>query len=342
MAPSATKSRSLLPDEQFWKRYSPHHEFPLSTVASVGIHLIGFGLLAMIGYAVFSIVRDADKPIATRAVALAEEPSGGGGGRKDGAGNAPGVGDPAEDAVPTPPDRPENPVAPTPEKTEFDKVDRSALKLDSVADPTTQRLVEEGGRQVDAIAGLAASARKRLGVLAGEGKGGPGKGGGDGTGRGKSGGSGVGDGTGDGASVRERRILRWTLIFNTRDGSDYARQLAAFDAILAIPDPKNEENYLVIRDLQQRPARPRVEDISEIKRIFWIDDKRASVQSLAIALQLKPVPRHIVAFFPPEFEEKLLRLELNFRGNQEEDITETRFDVFRSGGTYDVRVISQR
>src|SRR5262245_56414879 len=28
------------PDERFWKRYSPHHEFPLSTVGSIVVHAL--------------------------------------------------------------------------------------------------------------------------------------------------------------------------------------------------------------------------------------------------------------------------------------------------------------
>jgi hypothetical protein len=150
-------------------------------------------------------------------------------------------------------------------------------------------------------------------------------------------------GPGSGANDRVKRPLRWTLIFNTRDGHDYKAQLKAFGAILAVPDPTNADNYLVIRDLDQKPAQPKPEDISQIHRIYWVDDKPASVRSLATALGIPP-PRHFVVFFPQEFEDELLKLELSYRGKQENQIAETRFEVRRGRGgrAYDPVVVSQR
>jgi serine/threonine protein kinase len=145
------------------------------------------------------------------------------------------------------------------------------------------------------------------------------------------------------AKERAKRQERWTLLFNTRDGHDYKAQLKAFGAILAVPDPSNPDNYLVIRDLDQKPAQPRAEDISQIQRIHWTDDKPASVRSLASALGITPLP-HFVVFFPQEFEEELLNLELSYRGKKENQIAETRFEVRRGRGrrAYDPVVVSQR
>src|SRR5437763_15439979 len=41
------------PEEQFWQRYSPHHEFPLSTTTSVVLHALIFGLLVLLAYVLF-------------------------------------------------------------------------------------------------------------------------------------------------------------------------------------------------------------------------------------------------------------------------------------------------
>jgi hypothetical protein len=36
-----------LPDENFWQRYSPHYEFPLSSVTSAAIHIIAIALIVV-------------------------------------------------------------------------------------------------------------------------------------------------------------------------------------------------------------------------------------------------------------------------------------------------------
>jgi hypothetical protein len=132
------------------------------------------------------------------------------------------------------------------------------------------------------------------------------------------------------------------MVFSTFNGQDYAKQLKSLGAYLAIPDPQDPSQFRVIRDLGKRPVHGEREDVSNINRIFWIDDKPQSVMSLATALGLKPLPTRIVAFFPEELEKKLLRLEKGFRGLKEEDVRETRFEVILVGpGHYEPRVVSQ-
>ncbi len=177
-------------------------------------------------------------------------------------------------------------------------------------------------------------------MAADKGKGGPGVGGGEGGGTGPGTGNDVGPGTGK--NKREPRVLRWTLIFNTRDGNDYANQLAGLGAILAIPSPKDPNVYLVIENLNERPVKPRQEELASIKRIYWVDDKAASVSSLARTLGLPGAPPHVVAFFPESLEADLLAMELRYRGLREEQIKETRFEIRRTGGVYRPVVVSQR
>src|SRR5262249_2282402 len=130
------------------------------------------------------------------------------------------------------------------------------------------------------------------------------------------------------------------LIFNTRDGNDYATQLDALGAILAAPTGNGVE-YLLIRDLKTRPVQGKVEDLAALERIFWIDDKPESVAGLARALGLKTNPRHIVAFFPLELESKLAQMERDHAGRKEADIAETRFDIIRGPGGYEPKVTFQ-
>ena len=43
------------PDERFWQRYSPHHEFPLSSVSSVMLHALILLLLGLAAFIAFKL-----------------------------------------------------------------------------------------------------------------------------------------------------------------------------------------------------------------------------------------------------------------------------------------------
>jgi hypothetical protein len=137
------------------------------------------------------------------------------------------------------------------------------------------------------------------------------------------------------------RTQRWVLVFNTLNGEDYARQLEALGAILAIPDPAQANQFLVIRDLSKRPANPVPEDLTPIQRIYWIDEKPQSVDSLARGLQLMAQPARFIAFFPEALEQKLSKLEHDYAGRAETEIRETRFELIRVGKTYEPKVVRQ-
>src|SRR5262249_45039581 len=138
---------------------------------------------------------------------------------------------------------------------------------------------------------------------------------------------------------RTIRQQRWTMIFNTKDGNDYARQLQTLGAMIAVPEAKGR--YRLIRDLSQRPAKGQIEDLSKIDRIYWIDEKPESVKSLSKALGIKPVPKHIVAFFPEKLEEELLSKELAFASRKEAAIESTQFAIKPTPKGFEAKVVSQ-
>jgi len=328
-------------EEPILVKYSPHHELPLSTVTSVAVHALVIAVIVIGGIIIAKLNWNReDKPIDSDAVTME---SGGSGGNPDGIGKAPGEGaipPPNEEAPP--PDL-NQPLVVNPEKRpQPEEARKDVLTLPDLNDEEGKRLIQDGGKAVEAWLNLKKDVRDRLnkGLAAGKGEDGPGSGGKKGSGHGPGSGDGIGPGSGNGE--RAKRVLRWTLIFNTRDGQDYLRQIDAFGGIIAVPDPKDPDNYLVVRDLKERPARPQAEDIAKIQRIYWIDDKPWSVNSVTTALGLGRVPSHFVVFFPVDFEERLLHLELSYRGKQEHEIVETRFDVRRAGGTYEPVVVSQR
>ena len=331
-------------------RYSPHHEFPLSSSISIALHILVIGLL-IIGAIILKSLNyegPADKKPVQMEVDQVKDEQGGGGGSLTGVpgGNGPGGGGSEDDELPVGSTDPDNHYDVTGKETatqlkevrEKNAVDLSDVKVDDEA----KRLVTEGGRNVDQLLRIKKLRDKINADLAAapKGKGGSGNGGGMGNGQGPGNGAGAGPGTGNSdPGKRAKRSLRWTMIFNTRDGQDYRRQLQTFGAILAVPDPKDPDGYLLIEDLKNPKAA--AGDVAKIERLYWVDDKPSSVHSLAQALGVPPPP-HFIVFFPHDFEEKLLRLELGYRNKREEEITETRFEVRWVNGTYEPYVISQR
>jgi hypothetical protein len=308
------------PDEQFWVRYSPHHEFPLSTVTSVALHVLVIVLLLLGAWVAFKLGWMEDNrsvPVVAVVVEGGGSPGDGLGPEKDGQSAL------REDVPGTPHPGKTNPTLPKlegpPEVSNPAKVGDRPVRPPSAVDwrgPLNDLGKTLGGKL---------------------GPGGPGKD------RGQDGGVGPNKGPGPGEKTRER-MQRWTLIFNTNDGNDYARQLSAFGALVVYPEPTDPPRYRAIGDLLARPVKAEIEDITQIKRMFWVDEKDTSVASLAQALGIKPAPPAFAMFFPPEMEPRLLKLELEYAGRTEQELRqyETKFEVYKTkDGRYEIRVISQ-
>jgi hypothetical protein len=333
------KPVKLAPEPTFWKRYSPHHEFPISSVTSISVYVLGALLMwAVISFAIHQ--SEDNKPLPAEAIEVA-----GGGGSPEGQGTE-GEGDrppipKTEDVNAPKTDSPTSIEVAARTDDKFDPLAPDPLTLPELQDKDVRVIDDPTAEAISRFAKMEPEARKRLfqGIAPSKGEGGFGSGGGKGKGIGKGEGDLEGDGKGK-LSARQKRILRWVMQFNTLDGNDYLHQLRSLGAILAIPQP--EGGYLVIRDLARVPVQGAKEDLNTIHRIFWIDDKPDSVESLRTALRLPYHPPHIVAFFPVELEKRLLDKELKYRGKKEEQIKETVFKVERSGAGYEPRVYSQR
>jgi len=150
---------------------------------------------------------------------------------------------------------------------------------------------------------------------------------------------------------REKRMLRWTMRFTANNGPEYVAQLAGLGAILAIPlGTGAEPRFELVRDLRKRPAVAKEEDVSEVKRIYWIDDKPNSVRDVLTTLGLarKPLPGRFVAFMPEALEKQLFEMEKREMERQAGSYDEDRIDetVFRvvhgSGGRYEPQLVSLR
>jgi len=338
------EQEGLVPeDERFWQRYSPHHEFPLSTSASVALHVVAIAVLVLGGVLAAKWgLGDFEKPIP---ISIMDEPGGGGQpeGKDAGTGGEGAVqskeatespSNAAADASPAPK---ENLNAPT-----VDPVD-----LPKIQDPSA-RYIDESAEAMKGLAKLDEQTRKNLFNSLRDppkGKGGTGSGGGKGSGTGTGSGSGTAPGEGT-LSKRQKRMLRWRLDFDIWGEDlqaqirDYLRQFAALQAILAIPDP--DGRFYVYRDLSVQPPQgrlERLEDLSSMDRHWFTDDKPETVAAFGRELNLPFTPRVVIVFLPKALEERLARMEEQFRGQKEDAIRRSiHFKVVPRGGTCDVIV----
>src|SRR5262249_18492628 len=148
-----------------------------------------------------------------------------------------------------------NPAAGAPPAVKDEKLED--VPLDPLELPELQvadgRVIDEGARRAqDQLKELNKETRSKLfqGLGPSKGLGGSGRGGA----KGKGTGTGEGDLEGPGKSKlsnRQRRMLRWVMVFDTVDGRDYLKQLRGLGAILAIPDGTG--GYVIIKDLATVP-----------------------------------------------------------------------------------------
>lgn len=333
------------PEEQFWQRYSAHGELPLSGATSLAVHLLILGLMVLTAWLAYAVFSHTSRTIPVEAVRL---DLGGGGGSRHGTGDGPGVGttEPREDPGGKPD---EGPATPDP----VDNLTKPKLDVNAGArspvqfDPGSTRVIQQSDTSSSAALQKLAEAniRIRLPDKKGYGQGGTGTGGGSGDGKG----TGVGNGEGEGRGTltqREKRMLRWSMLFNTNSGPDYFAQLQGLGAILAIPVKEDgEREYKIVRDLSARPAKLLNEDIGQIQRIYWIDNNPQSVADIMSVLGVRLRPSHFVAFMPEKLEANLFKLESNYLknhhpGKTEDDIDLTKFRINRRGGGYEPEVIS--
>jgi hypothetical protein len=331
------------PEEQFWERYSPHHEAPLSGIGSFAMHFLIIGFLVVAGYLGWLGLGSHRSALPNDVVQI----DAGGGGRTNGQADNPANGGGSPEVADQKPEENPSPLDTT-------KTERKDLKDPGVAsevlpqapsDDAAKRIIKDADESLGSLAQFNKDSSKVLEGLKspGAGKGGPGKGGGKGAGNGPGEGDGRSAGIGGTPDQRERRMSRWTMVLNSGDGFAYLRELRGLGAILAIPKDRDGRDFWIIRDLSSTPAKLE-DDVSLLgdRRLEWRDRKPESVTLLARALGLRQRPEFISAYMPQELEDKLLEEELKAQKLTEDEILETYFKV-RVGrdGKYYPMVIRQ-
>lgn len=303
-------------DKAFWVTYSPRFEMPISYTGSALLLASFVGLLALI----LMIPSFGKQRKGAELGLVGDDDFGAGSAGK-------GVDDPLVTGDNTPTKEDIKEVLPNPEQTLPQiKDDMKALFEDapSISD-----------RKATEYASLDQSIKDKM-YGNKKGSGGPGKGGTEGHGDGPG---------GNGSDSTRARSLRWIISFKTRDGRDYLNQLSALGAVVVVPVPPEGKQQFIFRDLgNPKPGTycsPK--DWEKLNsQIQFTDFVRKSVQDVSIALNLDFTPKNFMAFFPPEMEEKLSRMEKSYQNRRSEDIEETRFELVMRGGKYEMIVAAQK
>lgn len=314
MTMSAPKAPLAPPDEQFWQRYSPHHEFSLSSIGSIAAHIGMFVLVALVLWLLSTFAFTEKSPVPIREMTVSD--SDGDGNGLQGQGNP--LGGPAA-PLPAPklPDLPPIVVPNLPEVPVPDSgLDPS--KLPSVNGllkiPANVRNQLPGGKGLDTGSGVA-----------------------PGSGQGNA--PGAGPNSKGNASSSASRAIRWELVFRTTDGHDYLRQLSAMKAVVAIPTPPDWSSYRVFKDLSRPMAEPFVRE--QLPMLYFIDGDNESASRLTKALGLDFEPPNFIAFFPKEIEEELAAKERAFWNRKESEIFSTKFKIVVRDGKPSITVVDQ-
>jgi len=325
---AANPNQPLPPDEKFWQSYSKHFEFPLSTIGSIAAHVFVFAFLVLLLKYAMNGKDKSSVPI--RIVAVPEGAEIGDGGSEGAIG---GQSEGRED-VKQPTKEPASDLAPEIPQLQAPETVVSAWLPEFEDNPDAlnqfaqNEQVKNFSKMQDAIA-----SKLRQGVQ---------KRNNNPNGNGTSAENGAGTGTGGtGGSTTAKRIMRWTLRFNTKNGRDYLDQLDMMGAVLMIPQPPDWKSAKIIRDLKT-PNAGKEEDLTQFAQMQFTDTRPDSVRDVAVSLGLDFTPQYFTAFFPREFEEDLARKEKAYRGLREEEIAETVFQIVVRNRKTEVTVVEQR
>jgi hypothetical protein len=336
------------PEERFWQRYSPHHEFPLSGAASVTVHALILGALAFLAFRLFSD-DETRRPVKIDMVEI------------DGAdGNFDGLGFGqsffkedkrrrtefgSEGGNPTSAGKQDG------EKRDDITVARNFKQADLKVEPGGEEPntsgTEGGFDELDkTIKGIEHSIAMAMNPSA-KTAGGPRSGKDDKDVKGSPGGPlgskgsglrGKGGGAGNSPygtifSKQQKRQMRWKILASA-DGNEHLAKLKALKVTLVVPTP--QQGVFKLMDLS-RPN-PSFEIATNLvnqgDKVWWTNKDQQQVGALAAVLGIRPPPHAFVIFLPKPLEERMLDLERQHAGQgvSEDQIELTTWNVpFRDG-----------
>jgi len=321
-APKTAPGPIAPPDEEFWQKYSPHYEFPLSSVGSVAMHIAGLVIFLGALWLLARMTISDKTPVPMRPMVMGEEGDGTG---KAGSGG----GHPMEDITPF--EMPKERSIPEAKLNDTVKDLKDFLpRVPSEA----EGLRPEDLPQVKSLAQLDEALRRKLG-----------QGGRKGTGEGP--GNGINDVPGSGsnnagdATNSTSRAVRWELIFKTESGRDYLNQLAAMKATVVVPYPPDWKSSKAFRDVGREKVAAEEFRMEDMPGLYFVDDDPGSAAKIAKTLGLDFEPPVFIAFFPKDIEEELAAKERAYRNRKESEIFSTKFKILVRDNKPVIAVIDQ-
>jgi hypothetical protein len=104
--------------------------------------------------------------------------------------------------------------------------------------------------------------------------------------------------------------------------------------------PTSGEKFRYFSNLTAGKPTAELRDLANESRLYWVDEKPDSASAVGAALGVSGAS-YFLSFLPLSLEERMLKLELAYKGLSEDQIRSTRFAVVSRGGGYDVEVESQ-
>lgn len=336
-------------EPRFYKTYSPHHELPVSGMASITLHALAIGLL-VVSYLAMRNFQVSEQHAPPKMSVVQTEGDGGDG-------NPMGLGSPigspetskteVNSQTATKATQPDPPMQ---EKiAEGPKLDLTPPSLDATVsvDPevieqlkTVQtafetRIKDEQDKKPATADVTPPNGKPAFNPKGQLGQGGPG--GGVGKGDKKGPGTGVG-GTPGGPKATKAEILANRWRFNLSGApKEHAIKLDSIGFTLAIPDSTGRD-FWFIRDLKRRPVELRREKVADWKdAIKWYNHDAASIQGLVQELRLPYRPTTVILLLPADREQIIAQEEFRFAQEQGRDLKSVRgtwFDFRPINGAY--------
>ncbi len=319
-APKGAPGPIAPPEEQFWEKYSPHYEFPLSSVGSLFLHVGGLVVFLLALWLLSKLTTSDSTALPIRVMSVS--------GDADGPGKEGGEGGSPTENVENP-----LPMARNIPDADLDKVKEEFKDIVPKIPQQEDSPQLADLKNLEALAKLSEDIRNQLA----KGSGGQ-KGSGENNGKGTSPEKGTGSGGKGDASSSANRSVRWVLEFRTQSGKDYLEQLAAMKATLVITHP--DGTHKAYTNLNAPKTIPFKRE--ELPDLFFVDDSADSASKIARELGLDFSPKSFIAFFPKDIEEELARKERIFRDRKESEIFETTFKILIRDGQPSITVTDQK
>jgi hypothetical protein len=334
------------PDQRFWKRYSPHHEFPLSLVIAIFLHIAAVVLMV---FAAAWFIASQERAAPPRMDLVEIE---GGSPALDGLGTGDtlkGSGDKDKENVgeasgdklrPPRPDEmkiaklkepvegpklkfpgPENEVSDEEGDDPFARLDQKSKQAAADIIQATKPPPPPAGTKSKGVKG----GGKSIGTGGPKGKGGTGKGNRTGPGKGTR-------AYGQALTDQRKRQMRWQILASL-DGQIHLAKLKALRVTLVMPSGKQGEYKLFDLERSLLPQMTkRLEQLAD--KVWWTNNDPAEVQALARVLGLREMPPCFVIFLPKALEDRMVQLEEEYQGAREEQIEKTIWDVPQRDGRF--------